>query len=191
MVRFVWGKSFNVRGVITAIAERLEHFNFDGVPRRSWIRLRLLRVNEPPPANTGPAAPRQSWLFAHLSVPLDAVAIRLSHLVQSLEAGGQLRSHLIKGSGAAGRHGFGERLDEIAHRFYGAARNWRTLAIFNDIANPLRLMPGFVLRIPPPGIVLRVSSRGFVFRFSWEKPTLRISLPKFHRPSTPPPGAPR
>ncbi|WP_054763805.1 CIS tube protein [Methylomonas koyamae] len=46
--RFVWGKSWNIPGVVTAVAERLEHFNQDGVPQRSWLRLRLLRVNEPP-----------------------------------------------------------------------------------------------------------------------------------------------
>lgn len=47
-VRFIWGKSWNVPGVVTAVAERLERFDLDGVPRRSWLSLRLRRVEEDP-----------------------------------------------------------------------------------------------------------------------------------------------
>lgn len=46
-VRFIWGKLWNVPGVIAAVSERFEHFTADGTPRRSWLRLRLIRVSEP------------------------------------------------------------------------------------------------------------------------------------------------
>jgi hypothetical protein len=46
VVRFMWGKSWNIPGVVISVAERLEHFDADGVPRRSWLRLRMLRVSE-------------------------------------------------------------------------------------------------------------------------------------------------
>jgi hypothetical protein len=49
LVRFVWGKSWNIPGIVVAVAERLEDFTPAGVPRRSWLRLRMLRVSEPPP----------------------------------------------------------------------------------------------------------------------------------------------
>lgn len=45
-VRFIWGKAWNIPGVVVAVAERLEHFTAAGVPRRSWLRLRLLRSEE-------------------------------------------------------------------------------------------------------------------------------------------------
>jgi hypothetical protein len=47
LVRLIWGKSWNIPGIIVAVAERLEHFTAAGVPRRSWLRLRLLRVETP------------------------------------------------------------------------------------------------------------------------------------------------
>ncbi len=47
-VLFIWGKSWNIRGVVVAVAERLEYFTSEGVPRRSWLRLRMLRAAEPP-----------------------------------------------------------------------------------------------------------------------------------------------
>ena len=41
LVRFVWGKSWNVLGVVTAIAERLEYFTPSGAPQRSWLHAPL------------------------------------------------------------------------------------------------------------------------------------------------------
>ncbi|WP_423225313.1 hypothetical protein [Candidatus Amarolinea aalborgensis] len=60
LVRLIWGKSWNIPGIVVAVAERLEHFTAAGVPRRSWLRLRLLRVEAPTvPAAT--AAPPTNW----------------------------------------------------------------------------------------------------------------------------------
>lgn len=48
LVRFIWGRFWNVPGVITAVAERLEDFSPEGAPRRAWVRLRLARVADGP-----------------------------------------------------------------------------------------------------------------------------------------------
>ena len=56
LVRFIWGRAWNVLSVVTAIAERLERFNQGGMPQRSWLRLRLRRVTESE-ARPAPAAP--------------------------------------------------------------------------------------------------------------------------------------
>lgn len=53
-IRFVWGKAWNFPAVVAAVAERFETFGADGVPRRSWLRLKLIRVDE----QTTPAVPR-------------------------------------------------------------------------------------------------------------------------------------
>ncbi|HEU5218708.1 MAG TPA: hypothetical protein VFU23_08610, partial [Gemmatimonadales bacterium] len=54
-VRFVWGKAWNIPGVVAAVAERLEYFTQAGTPQRSWLRLRMLRTGEMEPPE--PPAP--------------------------------------------------------------------------------------------------------------------------------------
>jgi len=58
VVRFIWGKSWNLLGVISAVAERFESFSASGAPSRSWLRMRFLRVAEPisAPASQGATA---------------------------------------------------------------------------------------------------------------------------------------
>jgi len=47
--RLIWGRCWNMRVVVDAIAERLEEFSPVGAARRSWLRVRLLRIDEEPP----------------------------------------------------------------------------------------------------------------------------------------------
>jgi hypothetical protein len=55
-VRFMWGKAWNIPGVVLSIAERFDSFTSDGIPRRSWLRMRFLRVSDAPhPAAGGTA----------------------------------------------------------------------------------------------------------------------------------------
>ncbi|HYO49498.1 MAG TPA: hypothetical protein VEW94_06570 [Chloroflexia bacterium] len=137
LVRFVWGKSWNMPGVVAAVAERLEQFTESGAPQRSWLRMRLLRVSEP--FSGAPASqPLQTLPSAldiapeELGIPDDSVLV-----------------HEIIGGGDDSGGGLGERLDEIAYRFSGHAALWRPIARFNDIADPLDIPAGFLLRIPP------------------------------------------
>jgi nucleoid-associated protein YgaU len=48
---------------------------------------------------------------------------------------------------------FGERLDQIAFRYYGDARYWRVLALFNAIDDPIHVVPGRLLRVPPAAAI--------------------------------------
>ena len=43
----------------------------------------------------------------------------------------------------------GERLDQLAFRYYGDAAYWRVLAWANAVEDPLRLPTGLLLRVPP------------------------------------------
>lgn len=142
LVRFVWGKAWNVLGVVAAVAERLEEFTPQGAPTRSWLRMRMLRVNEPGPQTPGdidrgnrfPAVWLDDWFKLHPPENLEA------------DAG----THEILGGGLniTGAVAAGERLDEIAHRYFKNAALWRLLAKVNDIPDPLHLEAGFQLRIP-------------------------------------------
>ncbi len=143
-VRFVWGKSWNVLGAVSAIAERLEEFTPAGAPQRSWLRMRLIRVNETPRQTTSdierdvglPNELLDDW--AGQQPPDGSEADMGTHEVVS-----------GAGEGEGGEQGgTGERLDEIAYRYYRNASLWRLLALVNDIDDPLHLMTGSLLRIP-------------------------------------------
>lgn len=139
-VRFVWGKTWNIPGVVAGVAERLEQFDREGVPRRSWVRMRLLRVSGGHRNRDRPEAPRPP--------------LRIEE--GSRERGvGETTIHSVIGGGPDGVEGSGptERLDEIAHRYYGNPAFWRVLALYNGVSDPLRLSPGDSLEIPPPSVV--------------------------------------
>ena len=42
----------------------------------------------------------------------------------------------------------GQRLDEVAHQFYGDPSLWRLVASLNGIADPMHVPAGTVLRLP-------------------------------------------
>jgi hypothetical protein len=54
VVRFIWGKSWNIPGVVVSLAERLEHFTPEGIPRRSWLRMHFVRTSETSRSVTAP-----------------------------------------------------------------------------------------------------------------------------------------
>jgi hypothetical protein len=136
LVRFVWGKSWNIPGIVAAVAEYLEQFTAEGAPQRSWLSMRLWRVSEPQKETVpgeqslqAQALSPQELEVSPESVPPDRVQV---HVVSA-----------------------GERLDEIAARYYPdslAAEGpalWRMLASFNGLADPLHIPAGTLLRIPP------------------------------------------
>ncbi len=123
IVRFLWGKSWNVPGVVTAVAERLEQFEQDGMPARSWLRMRLARVSDAD--SQGERRHRR----------------RLEPTALGEGEEGETTHPVIGDEG-------GERLDEIAYRHYGDPGAWRTIADANALTDPGRLAPGTLLRIP-------------------------------------------
>lgn len=132
-VTFVWGKSWNVTGVVTELAERLEVFDREGRPGRSWLKLRLRRIGlEPDPTVPSPS----------LVVP-DA-----SLLSRTRRPGPRRRSraaHTWRGS----RPGAGvDRLDLLASEFFGRADAWRAIAAANGIEDPFHVTGGTVIQIP-------------------------------------------
>ena len=135
-VRLVWGKSWNVQGLVTSIAERFERFDPAGVPQRSWLRMRLTRVGGT--AATTPTVAQAPMAFASVAtdVPEDQVVIH-----QVLGGPDVLEATDVTIAG--------ERLDDIAARYYGEPSLWRVLAAYNGIADPTRIPPPRAIRIPP------------------------------------------
>jgi hypothetical protein len=111
-VSFLWGTHWNLRAVVTAASERLEHFTREGHPRRSWLRLQLLRLERPEPRE-----------------PEDPEAPPLT----PQEAGHRLaQAEVTRREPLAG-----ERLDQMAATLLGHPGYWPLLAALNNIADPL------------------------------------------------------
>ncbi|HYH96790.1 MAG TPA: hypothetical protein VD972_12510 [Hyalangium sp.] len=134
-MRIVWGKRLNEPVVVASIAERWEHFTPSGAPQRSWVRMRLVRVEEAA-SESAEVPPVPAGLTA------EQVEERLSP--ESFEA------HEVLGAG--GEPGqppvTGQRLDEVAHQYYGDPSLWRLVAALNGIDDPMRIPAGTVLRLP-------------------------------------------
>lgn len=138
LVRFIWGKSWNIPGMVAALAERLEYFTSDGTPQRSWLRMRLVRVNEQAQQEE-PSVPPLPEI--ETVSPLDTAnqpGIETPDLEETIEV-----------TGGVGEQGDGVRLDLIAFDVYGDPSYWRWIAAYNGIEDPLSVPSGSVLRIPP------------------------------------------
>lgn len=134
-VRLVWGKRLNEPAVVASLAERLEHFTASGAPRRSWMRMRLVRLDES--LSESPEA---------TPVPPGITAEQVTEQLppESFEA-----HELVGAGGSPGEPPVaGQRLDEVAQQFYGDPALWRLVASLNGIADPMHVPAGTVLRLP-------------------------------------------
>ncbi len=134
--RFFWGKDTTMLVVVVAVAERLERFDSGGTPTRSWLRMRLRRIPDPnPPAiEPAPESLPTSGQIADLAATAPARDVHVSLSAGTDEAGGP-----------AG----GERLDELASRYYqGRPWLWRLIAEANGLDDAPFAPPGASLVIP-------------------------------------------
>lgn len=133
-VRMFWGDHWNVLCTVVAVAERLERFDASGSPSRSWLRLRLVRIPDPtpPPLESPTDGPTPEQLSAAAaSAEVAAVHVALDH-----------------GRDAEGEQAGGERLDELAARYYGQPWLWRLIAVANGLYDSVFAPPGAALVIP-------------------------------------------
>lgn len=139
-VRFIWGKELNIPGVVAAVAERLERFTHEGVPTRSWMRMRFLRVAEVPRGgiDEGPPPPSPE---EQAERAMEMAAGQTAGLAGSGAA--SLERHVVRGAG--NEDGPRERLDQLSESTLGSAALWRLLAYLNGIADPLDLAPSQAL----------------------------------------------
>lgn len=136
-VRFIWGKSWNVPGVVVSVSERLEQFDANGTPQRSWLSLRLRRVEEPEPraAPPKPVTPQfetpfpgdegSDGIFPSIDVPVDGDGTPLN------------------------------RVDQIAGEHYGDPGLAGALGDFNGLDDLLNLPEATTLALPPVSVLWR------------------------------------
>ena len=134
LVRFIWGKAWNIPGVVASVAERLEQFTANGAPQRSWLRMRFVRVAEP----------------AGTDLPESTAVQNIGDLPDETELSpSDVIFHDVQGAGhdeEGGEHS--ERLDEMAATQYGDPGWWRVIAQFNDIEDPWNIPAGRTLMLP-------------------------------------------
>ncbi|WP_422756095.1 hypothetical protein [Micromonospora sp. WMMD708] len=130
LVRLVWGKTWNVPGVVVAVAERFDVFTRTGSPRRSWLRMKLLRVAE--------SADEAQQGFAE----------ELAAATPPGTPPGQ--AVVAAGDGAATPGYSGVRFDLLAHDALGSPLRWRLLAEHNRITDPFAVPAGTALAVPLP-----------------------------------------
>jgi hypothetical protein len=129
VVRMIWGRAWNILGVVVAVAERLERFSEAGAPRRSWLRMRLRRIAEAESraAVAPPATPQFELPPPDLLSGAEAMAVAITVAPDGLPV---------------------NRLDLLAAEHYGDPAAWRLIAAANDIDDPLNLPEGSVLTLP-------------------------------------------
>jgi hypothetical protein len=137
-VRFFWGK-WHMPGVVVAVAERLEQFDSDGIPGRSWLRMRLRRVNAVEKAEP--------------DIALEAATPTMHEPLPDIVDGSGSTPQVYEISGAelgadGARPAVAERADQIAYRFYGNPALGLPLFLFNNILDPLRVQPGELIELP-------------------------------------------
>lgn len=144
IVRFVWGRVWNIPGVIADVAERFEQFTSEGAPRRSWMRMRFVRVDVPDEPARPSLSPEEAAEWMARSESSDDTNAEWN--VHEVRGGGPTEDSAE--SGPVG--GTGDKLYDIAYDAGFDPACWRLLADLNRIADPLHLEPGLQLRVPSP-----------------------------------------
>lgn len=131
-IRFIWGCSWNVPGVIVSVAERLECFDPQGVPKRSWLSMLLRRVEEELEGGSAPPPPTSPQFEVNSPDTASGDSGDDSVIVPVDDEGVALTP-----------------LHVIAAERYGDPRYNRAIAEYNDLDDLLELEEGQPLRLPP------------------------------------------
>lgn len=132
VVRFIWGRAWNLPVVVLAVAERLERFGPGGVPGRSWMSLRLRQVPEAETAAVGPLLP------APLKAgdgPETAPEITLDAIQAVADAAGMPVTPIYL----------------AAFWLTGRAEDWPFVAEASGIEDPLRIEAGAIFTVGKSG----------------------------------------
>lgn len=149
LVWMVWAKAWNLPCVITTIAERYDAFDIDGAPRRSWLRMKLLRVAES-------AADAAVGFDEELARGEEQARAAAAELAMTDETGADAVQAV--GDGSAEPDYLGVRFDLLAADGLGSPFLWRLLARHNGIDDPFTVEPGTVL-VKPTGASARRGSQ--------------------------------
>ena len=139
-IRFIWGCSWNVPGVIVSVAERLERFDPQGVPKRSWLSMLMRRVEEELESGSAPPPPTSPQFEVNSPEPATGESGDDSVTLPVDEEGVPLTPLYI-----------------VAAERYGDPRYDRAIAEYNGLDDLLELVEGQPIRLPPASAVAEAS----------------------------------
>lgn len=128
-VRFVWGRAWNLPGVVTEVSERFDRFSDSGMPLRSWLRMAFLRTGTGTEPTVGDGYDGYDAATAGSDIDPDSPASR---------------AIAIGPSGAAAVNPV--QLGLMSLDAFGTPLMWKSLMSFNGVDDPLR--PGGPLDVP-------------------------------------------
>ncbi len=131
LVRMIWGRAWNIPGVVVSVAEKFERFAGDGRPQRSWLRVRLRRVDY----DVGAAPPRLPATSQFEPPSLDGSTGDTDRAVRIV---------LVPDENGLPS----PRIDEVVAGYYGDPGLTHAVLAFNDIADPLNVPEGTILVLP-------------------------------------------
>lgn len=140
-VRFVWGRAWNVPGVVTEVAERFDRFDPDGSPLRSWLRLVFVRIGQAADEEGG-----EAWALERRLPHVDLTAPATGAL--TVVGDGSYEQPRTEG-GAAVPEVNPTELGLLSQAAFGAPLLWKLLLEYNGIDDP-RHFAG-PLAVPPTG----------------------------------------
>ena len=141
-VRFVWGRAWNIPGVVTEVAERFDRFGADGSPLRSWMRLVFVRIGQGADDEGG-----EAWELAQRLPPVDLTGPAVGALA-------------VVGDGSSGGvPGVGPdapppvvnpvELGLLSQQAFGTPLLWKQLLTYNGVDDPASFRGP--LAVPPMG----------------------------------------
>jgi hypothetical protein len=144
-VRFVWGRAWNVPGVVTEVAERFDRFAPDGSPMRSWLRLVFVRV--------GSSADEEGGEAYELGTRLPVVDLTAPPVGAVTVLGDGATPPIEAAEGPAGGPPAvpSTELGLLSQAAFGTPLLWKLLLEYNGVDDPARFSGP--LAVPPLGEV--------------------------------------
>jgi hypothetical protein len=142
-VRFVWGRAWNVPGIVTEVAERFDRFAADGSPLRSWMRLVFVRVGQSADEEGG-----ENDELARRLPPVDLTAPPVDALAVYGD-GSTDRSARAAGGGRIVTEVPPGELGRLSMEAFGTPLLWKALLEYNRIDDPAHFTGP--LAVPPLG----------------------------------------
>lgn len=142
-VRFVWGRAWNVPGIVTEVAERFDRFASDGSPLRSWMRMVFVRVGQSADEEGG-----ENYELARRLPAVDLTAPPVDTLPVYGDGSTYGGTSAPDASAAAPAVPPGE-LGRLSLAAFGTPLLWKLLLEYNNIDDPSRFSGP--LTVPPLG----------------------------------------
>ena len=137
IVRFIWGRSWNMPGVVTDVAERFERFDEEGRPRRSFLRLKFRRIAQPDaePAHDFGSSEQRGSVTPFFEFP----GAEQSRAVEAAD-----RVELpVDDDGMPSVPFY-----QLSAMKFGDPALWRLITVFNAVDNPFHLEAGTLIALP-------------------------------------------